>query len=520
MSNRLISATNDIEHVNCPVCERDNHVIWMEDGKPTRYVRCQTCGTVYASPRVSNAVRYTWLNTTFGVSKQVMELTEGRRPALEKEASIIQRIKGKGKMLDIGCSTGAFFEYFDKTRWERYGVELSPSAAVYASETIGAQVHTGTLRSANYPDNYFDLVTMIDMFYYVDDPRSELQEVARVLHPKGLVAIEIAGQAYMLARSRGILCFLSEGRWTRLNTDSAYLYWYSPKSLEKLLNIWGLQVIDWQVIESPERIGIRGWVSSRYGWVMGGVTRRWPYFLTWAPKYLCLARPTVKASIKGKTPTPSRLPTQVVIRRADESHISDIVGLHKEYVSEGPEWQREMTERQFLSDYYRYIIHLQNSAVYVALSDQRVIGYVALVLNQGRILLKLSLGSPGTFVNLDSFRTLLSFRMLKLIYSKFLHEIIGEKWRRAPGKYRSAYELRSIAVFPDHRRLSVGTSLLNTLLADAVKRKCIPIITWVDETNVASTRLFEKVGFRKVGNRDDPHGKVQLFTYDVLDRAN
>ena len=518
--NRLASTTNDIEHVNCPVCDTDDHVVWMEDGKPTRYVRCRTCQTVYASPRASKAVRYSWLNTTFGLSPQVLELTETRRPALKREAGIIQTIKDKGRLLDVGCSTGAFFEYFDKRNWERYGVELSPSAAAYASKKIGAQVHTGTLKSANYPDGYFNLVTMIDMFYYQDEPRSEIQEVARVLHPDGVLAIEISGQEYMLSRSRGILCFLLEGRWTRLNTDSAYLYWYSPQSLEKLLNIFGLQIIDWQVIESPERIGISGWVSSRYGWFMRGVTRRWPYFLTWAPKYLCLAVPSVKPAIKGKAAIPSKLSTQIAIRRADETHIPEIARLHKEYVSEGFEWQPETTELQFLSSYYHHVIHLKNSAVYVALFDQQVIGYVALVMNQGRILLKLSLSNPGTFINLKSFRILFSFHMIKLIYSKFIHEIVGKKWRKAPTKYRSAYELRSIAVSPDCRRLSIGTSLLNTLLSDALRKKWIPIITWVDEANIASTRLFEKMGFKKVGIRDEPRGNVQLFTYDVLERPN
>lgn len=172
-----------------------------------------------------------------------------------------------------------------------------------------AAVHAGTLKSANYPDGYFDLVTMIDMFYYMDDPRPELQEVGRVLRPNGLVAIEIPGQAYTLARSRGLLCFLLEGQWTRLSTNSAYLYWYSPKGLEKLLNILGFQIIDWQVIESPERKGIRGFFSSGYGWIMRGVTRRWPYFLTWAPKYLCLAQPIVKVATEQRTDISEELST-------------------------------------------------------------------------------------------------------------------------------------------------------------------------------------------------------------------
>lgn len=130
MNDTFRSTKNDIEYVNCPVCETDNHVVWMDDGKPTRYVRCRTCRTVYASPRASRIVRDAWLDTTFGLSPQVLELTVARCPALMREAAIIQRIKDKGRMLDVGCSTGAFFEYFNKTNWERYGVELSPCSSL------------------------------------------------------------------------------------------------------------------------------------------------------------------------------------------------------------------------------------------------------------------------------------------------------------------------------------------------------------------------------------------------------
>ena len=146
--------------------------------------------------------------------------------------------------------------------------------------------------------------------------------------------------------------------------------------------------------------------------------------------------------------------------------------------------------------------------VYVALFDHHVIGYVALVLNQGQILLKLSLNPLGNFINWQSFRILLSFHALNLIYEKFVHEILGGKWRNTPTQYKYTYELRSIAVHPDHRKASVGTSLLNTLLDHALRKKWIPIITWVDEANVASTKLFRKVAFRKVGRRDEPKGKV------------
>jgi SAM-dependent methyltransferase len=263
----------------------------MDDGKPTRYVRCSQCGTVYASPRSSHPIRYAWLDAVFGAGPHALQNETSRRPALVREAQLIQQLMQGGSLLDIGCDTGAFFEWFYGKQWRRYGVELSPSAAAYAAQVYQAEVFPGTLSQAGYPPAMFDVITMIDMLYYVDDPNAEFQEVRRVLKPGGFVAIELAGQRYQLSRSRGALCWLIERQWTRLQTDSAYLYWFSPPALERLLQRHGLQVMAWHIITSPTQ---RGWLpqalTDTYFKAITWFARRSRRALTWAPKYFCIAR--------------------------------------------------------------------------------------------------------------------------------------------------------------------------------------------------------------------------------------
>jgi len=54
----------------------------------------------------------------------------------------------------------------------------------------------GTIHDAAFADESFDLVTMIDMLYYLDDPRADLDRVVRLLKPGGCLAIEVTGEAY------------------------------------------------------------------------------------------------------------------------------------------------------------------------------------------------------------------------------------------------------------------------------------------------------------------------------------
>jgi SAM-dependent methyltransferase len=280
-----------LERVECPVCGPSKSTTWLDDSKLTRYIRCIRCGTVYASPRLAQKMRHTVTDTTWSYSPKLLYIEACRHPALKEEAEFIQQHIRSGKLLDIGCSCGDFFEFFPQSAWERYGVELSSSAAAYSAQAYKAQVFAGTLRSANWPSEFFDLVSMIDIFYYLDDPFAEIKEVNRILTPTGILAIEITGQAYMFFRSRGLLALLMEGRWCRLSSESHYLYWFNPPGLWQLLENCGFRPLAWRMMPSPTRLNrCANFLSSAYYRVYSALAGQSLNMLNWAPKYLCLAR--------------------------------------------------------------------------------------------------------------------------------------------------------------------------------------------------------------------------------------
>jgi 2-polyprenyl-3-methyl-5-hydroxy-6-metoxy-1,4-benzoquinol methylase len=263
----------------------------LEDGKPTRYVQCIGCSTIYASPRSSHASRYAWLDERFSLGENAFQNAQARKPALERIATILQRYLSGGALLDIGCDLGNLFEYFRKPEWKTYGVELSPSAAEYASNTYGAKVHSGFVSQAKFPDVFFDLVTMLDMFYHVEDPRADLKEVARILKPGGYLAIEISGQAYFMFRSIGIVSWLIDRQWSRLDTNSVYLFFFSPAGLRKLVEESGLNIKATHIINSPVTSNpVRNLISGTHGLLIRFLSKFSPRWINWSPKYLLVAQ--------------------------------------------------------------------------------------------------------------------------------------------------------------------------------------------------------------------------------------
>ena len=280
----------ELEYVDCPICGPSQTRVWLEDGKPTRYVRCMDCGTVYSSPRYAQKIRHAQTGETWAYNPDMLSIEAKRRPALKLESELIQQHIRQGRMLDVGCSAGDFFDFFPPIQWERYGVELSASTAAYTAEKLSVQVFPGTLPGAKFPSNFFDLVSMIDMFYYSDDPLADLSEVRSILKSDGVLALEISGQAYMFARSRGLIALLMDKQWCRLSSDS-HLYWFTPPGLSILLNKAGFKPFAWYVIPSPKHGNVL--IDSLTGLhfsILNTLSNLSFKSLNWAPKYLCLAR--------------------------------------------------------------------------------------------------------------------------------------------------------------------------------------------------------------------------------------
>lgn len=98
---------------------------------------------------------------------------------------ILKELNRGGKVLDIGCGVGRYFQAFDGC--EIYGTELSLKAIEDVKEKFPkakvVQWFAGT--PLPYEDNTFDLVWCGEFLEHVDSPRQTIEEVNRVLKTGG-----------------------------------------------------------------------------------------------------------------------------------------------------------------------------------------------------------------------------------------------------------------------------------------------------------------------------------------------
>lgn len=95
----------------------------------------------------------------------------------------------QGSLLDVGCGNGQFLQNMKNLGWEVKGVEIDERAVTTARKILGLDVISGTLENAQFPDNFFDVVTLRHVIEHVYDPINFLRECRRVLKPGGKLVL-------------------------------------------------------------------------------------------------------------------------------------------------------------------------------------------------------------------------------------------------------------------------------------------------------------------------------------------
>jgi len=148
------------------------------------------------------------------------------------------------KLLDVGCSDGFFLQIAKGYGFDVYGVEVSKLAVSQARERLSHllesaeirlnrnRIFEGTVKEANFLDEYFDIITLWDVCGQFSDPFDELSEIKRILSPGGLVIIRTRNANFHVLVHR---IFHSLAYHIKISPTVFHLYSFSDKTMKKIL---------------------------------------------------------------------------------------------------------------------------------------------------------------------------------------------------------------------------------------------------------------------------------------------
>lgn len=160
-------------------------------------------------------------------------------------SAIATRVK-VGKLLDVGCGSGAFLNVAQQRGWEVSGIELSPVLSQVSRRAVKAEVITSAFESVDLPDASYDVVTMWDIIEHVLDPVFCLKKVERLLKPGGMALFCTPDEDSLLARAGLALYRISGGAvsYPAMALHPTYhTYFFSRNGFKGLVGKSGMNVV-------------------------------------------------------------------------------------------------------------------------------------------------------------------------------------------------------------------------------------------------------------------------------------
>lgn len=237
----------------CFICNGDpSHYC---DWEKFEYVKCNDCGLVYVETLPTEEEMYAaydggkWKNLRrklvspfrklehFSIYDEKMQSTGKLLDIAQKHVST-----GKdNKMLDIGCNKGFLLTTGVERGFTPYGIELVPVLMEQFKRKFKkykTHIHSDNFSyvSEKFPENFFQLITAIDLIEHFQNPREDFENVFRILDKGGVFLVQTPD-------TQSKESIEQVGKWTALRAYE-HLILFDNHNLELLAKQIGFSKID------------------------------------------------------------------------------------------------------------------------------------------------------------------------------------------------------------------------------------------------------------------------------------
>jgi len=245
-TQKEVYAESEVEHSSCPFCNTQKYKEIHRERGVLGIVRCTNCGLLYVNPRLKDPEKVYWgdADKYFDEARLIFEgkARHHRDPNYIDDLRLIFKYKQCGNFLDVGTNMGFFLRNARNWEWNLYGVEPSPSLSGAARRYFSLNVKTAFLENAGFNDNFFDVISMTDVFEHLPQPGKTLSETRRILKPGGILFIKVPNGSFNLFKF-----YLAKmtGRLRNYDLFDSYehLVHYSDKTLRKMLEKYRFKII-------------------------------------------------------------------------------------------------------------------------------------------------------------------------------------------------------------------------------------------------------------------------------------
>jgi 2-polyprenyl-3-methyl-5-hydroxy-6-metoxy-1,4-benzoquinol methylase len=158
-----------------------------------------------------------------------------RSRTLLQKRKLVEKMTGKsaGKILDIGCGTGAFLRTMQEAGWQVTGLEPDATARQKAKELYQLDVESAE-NLFSLPAETFDAITMWHVLEHVHLLHDYISRTTKLLKPGGKLFIAVPNYTSNDEK-------VYKQYWAAYDVPR-HLYHFSPQAMQKLLELHGINI--------------------------------------------------------------------------------------------------------------------------------------------------------------------------------------------------------------------------------------------------------------------------------------
>lgn len=216
---------------------------------------CERCGFAFVNPRaaqeVLSAKLQAWAEQDVVDAERLRIAFDARtRRLYGGYLERMEEVMGQGarRLVDVGCSVGAFLQTASERGWDVKGVEVGRASAGYVGDVLKLPVHNGSLYDYEPGAGTLDAVVLLEVIEHLESPSGALARIYDWLRPGGVLLVSTPNYNSLYRR----LC--GSGWWV-INCEDEHIMLFTPDTLSRALEKAGFEV-GWRHIRGLDVLGI------------------------------------------------------------------------------------------------------------------------------------------------------------------------------------------------------------------------------------------------------------------------